>query len=92
MLRHNLTIFLRGTVNRSPDNGGFTVFAFVSCIWWAGTAQPVQRLATVWTVQGSNTGGGEIFLTRPDRPWGPPNLLYNVYQVFPGVKAAGVWR
>ena len=32
---------------------------------------------------------GEIFRTRPDRPWGPPSLLYNGYGVFPGVKAAG---
>ena len=29
--------------------------------------------------------GGEIF--RPDRPWGPPSLLYNGYRVFPGGKA-----
>jgi hypothetical protein len=28
-----------------------------------------------WTVRGSNPGGDEIFRTRPDRPWGPPNLL-----------------
>ena len=35
---------------------------------------------------------GEIFHTRPDRPWGPPSLLYNGYQVFPGGKAAVVWR
>jgi len=27
--------------------------------------------------------GGEIFLTCPDRPWGPPSLLYNGYRVFP---------
>ena len=26
--------------------------------------------------------GGEIFLTCPDRPWGPPSLLYNGYRVF----------
>ena len=26
---------------------------------------------------------GEIFRTSPDRPWGPPNLLYNGYWVFP---------
>jgi hypothetical protein len=38
---------------------------------------------------GSNSGGGEIFRTRPDRPWGPPSLLYNGYRVFPGDKAAG---
>ena len=35
---------------------------------------------------GSNPGGGEIFRTRPDRPWGPPSLLYNGYWVFPGGK------
>jgi hypothetical protein len=29
----------------------------------------------------------EIFITRPDWPWGPPSLLYNSYGVsFPGVK------
>jgi hypothetical protein len=44
------------------------------------------RLATGWTVRGSNFGGGEIFHTYPDRPWGPPSLLYNGYRVFPGGK------
>ena len=34
-------------------------------------------------------GGGEIFRTRPDRPWGPPSLLYNGYRVFPTVKRPG---
>jgi len=33
---------------------------------------------------GSNPGGDEIFCTCPDRPWGPPSLLYNGYWVFPG--------
>jgi hypothetical protein len=55
-------------------------------------AQSLERLATGWTVQGSNAGGGEIFRTRPDRPWGPPSLLYNGYRVFPRGKSAGVWR
>ena len=33
---------------------------------------------------------GEIFRTSPDRPWGPPSLLYNGYRVnFPGVKRTG---
>jgi hypothetical protein len=40
-------------------------------------AQSVQRLATDWTVWGSNPGGGDIFRTYPD-------LLYNGYRVFPG--------
>ena len=36
---------------------------------------------------GSNPGGwGEIFRTCPDRPRGPPSLLYNGYRVFPGGK------
>ena len=45
-------------------------------------------------VWGSNPGGGEIFHNCPDRPWGPPSLLYNRYQVsFLGGKVAGgvVW-
>jgi len=32
---------------------------------------------------GSYPGGDEIFRTCPDRPWGPPSLLYNGYRVFP---------
>jgi hypothetical protein len=47
---------------------------------------------------GSNpSGGGEIFHTCRDRPWGPPSLLYNGYRVFSGGKerlggAKGVGR
>ena len=41
-----------------------------------------------WTVRESNPGGGEIFRTCPDRPCGPPCLLYNEYRVFPGVTSA----
>jgi hypothetical protein len=40
--------------------------------------------------QGIN--GGEIFSTRPDRPWGLTSLLYNGYRVILGGKAAGAWR
>jgi len=35
---------------------------------------------------------GEIFRTRPDRPWGPASLLNNGCRVIPGGKAAGAWR
>ena len=49
-------------------------------------AQLVQRLTTGQTIRGSNPGVGEIFLTCPDRPWGPPSLLYNEYRIFPGCK------
>jgi hypothetical protein len=37
-----------------------------------------------WMVQGSHPGGGKIFRTCPDWPWGPPSFLYNGYRVFPG--------
>jgi hypothetical protein len=40
---------------------------------------------------GIETRWGKIFRTGPDRPWGPPSLLYNGYRVFPGGKAAGAW-
>jgi hypothetical protein len=35
---------------------------------------------------GGGAGRAEIFRTCPDRPWGPPSLLYNGYRVFPGGK------
>jgi hypothetical protein len=35
---------------------------------------------------GLNPGGGEIFRTCPNRPWGPLSLLYNGYRVFSGGK------
>ena len=55
-------------------------------MWWAAIALSVERLATGWTARGSNPGGGEIFRTCPERPWGPPCLLYNGYRVIPGGK------
>jgi len=45
---------------------------------------PYKRLATGWMVRGSNSGGGEIFRTCPDQPWGPTSLLSNGYRFFPG--------
>jgi hypothetical protein len=54
-----------------------------------GPGSSVGIVTTGWTVRGSNPCGGEIFRTCPDRPWGPPSLLYNGYRVFPGGKSAG---
>ena len=53
-------------------------------------ARPV-RLATDWTVRGSNTCGGDIFRTRPYQTCGHPSLQYSGHRVIPGDKAAGVW-
>jgi hypothetical protein len=61
----------------------------IRCLW-PGIAQSVWRLATSWTVRGSNPGVGEIFRTRPDRLYRSSSFLYNGYRVsFPGSKAAG---
>ena len=51
---------------------------------YQGVGPVAQRLVTGWTVRGSNHGGGEIFRTCPDRPWGPPSLLCNGHRVFLG--------
>ena len=40
-------------------------------------------------VQGLNPGGGGIFRTRSERPWGPPTLLYTGHRVSLGVKRVG---
>ena len=54
---------------------------------WAGVAQSVQLHAGRF---GDRIPvGGEIFCTRPDRPWGPPSLLYNRYWVIPAGKTGG---
>ena len=50
----------------------------------AGTAQSVLRLDTGWKVRRLKPGGGQIFCTRPDRPWGAHSLLHNAYHDFPG--------
>ena len=63
---------------------------YFDCMWskvGAEVTQLVLRLATGWTVRGSNPGKDEIFRTRL---WGPPSLLYNGYRVsFTGVKRPG---
>ena len=59
----------------------------------------VGRESVVGVVSGYGLDGpgiksrwGEIFRNRPDRVWGPPNLLYNTYRVIPEGKTAEVWR
>jgi hypothetical protein len=52
-------------------------------------AQLVERLTMGWTVWGSNPGGGKIFRTRPDWPWGPPSPCKMGTGSFLGVKRPG---
>jgi len=64
--------------------------------------RPISRYQTVFPRRrysdSLRTGGsgiesrweGEVFRSRPDRPWGPPSLLYMGTVSFPGVKRPGV--
>ena len=36
--------------------------------------------------------GAGIFRTHPERLWGPPNLLYDVYRILPEDKEVRAWR
>ena len=54
----------------------------------------LDSVATRYGVDGpgiESWWGDEIFRTRPDRPWGPPILLYNGYGVVPGDIVAGAY-
>jgi hypothetical protein len=86
-LHHDIYIALvrHAAVGGRPFLGS-TKFISTNC---SSTSIAVWRLATGWTVRGSYPGGDEIFRTCPERPWGPPSLLYNGYRVFPEGKAAG---
>ena len=52
---------------------------------WPGSS---VGIATDYGLEGprNESRWGEIF-RRPDRPWGPPSLLYNGYRFFPGVES-----
>jgi hypothetical protein len=60
---------------------------FLGCFWLPRGLGSVVGMATGYTLGGPGvSGGGKIFCTCPDRPWGPPSFLYSVYQVFPAGK------
>jgi len=61
---------------------------FLNFTYLKGGPASVVGIATAYGLDGPGIESrwGEIFRTSPDRPWGPPSLLYNVYRVFPGGK------
>ena len=58
-----------------------------STLWKSGPGS-VVGVTTAYGLDGPGIESrwGEIFRTYPDRPWGPPSLLYNGYRVVPGGK------
>ena len=69
-----------------------TTFTFISRGFLVGRDVAVG-IATRYGLDGPGIEprGGEIFIC-PQRPWGPPSLLYNGYNVFFQNRAAGAWR
>jgi len=60
----------------------------VEYLWypfWGGPGSSVG-IATDYGLDGpgNESRWGARLSARPDRPWGPPSLLYNGYRVFPG--------
>jgi hypothetical protein len=74
-----------GTVKNGVENCLYAVSS--GCDIWCVMLQEERRIklgrdssvgiATRCRLDGPDPGGGEIFRTRPDRPWGQPSLLYN---------------
>jgi hypothetical protein len=91
--RERLTaILLLSTADRTGDTQH--IIKFIRTLGSRVGRDSSVSIVTHYGLDGpeSNAGGGDIFRTRPDRPWGPSSLLHNVYRVFPGGKAAGAWR
>jgi len=55
----------------------YSIWYHHTCRWPSG--------APGWTVR-DRIPVGTRFSAHPDRPWGPPNLLYNGHRVYPGGK------
>ena len=55
----------------------------LACSACCGECSDYSLVPTSKTVRESNPGGDKIYRTCPDRPWGPPSLLYNGYRVLP---------
>jgi hypothetical protein len=59
-----------------------------SCMLYTPPTSPFSSYSCLYCML--IPGGGDIFPTRPDRPWGAPSLLYNGYRVSsPVVKRPG---
>ena len=81
----NLNVTIKKGISQNIRSSN-SVSMWVAWTVWAAIAQSINRMATGWTGQGSNTGVGVIFRTFADRHWGSPIHLYNGYRVFGGGK------
>ena len=76
--------------NNSHSQISFVLHTVCSCMFTTQKRFNCLPPATAWAVRRSNPVVGDIFHTRPHRPWSPPSLLYTGYRVsFSGVKRPG---
>jgi hypothetical protein len=71
--------------------GGFWLYERTCCLHPRGLRNILSSDVQIYFYIDSNPGGGEIFSTRLERPWGLHRLLYSGYLVISGVKAIGAW-
>jgi hypothetical protein len=69
------------------------------CVFWCICTCSVDRNSSVGLAIGYGLDGSEIesrwrrdIPCRPERPWGPPNILCKGYLLFRGVKRPEAWR
>jgi hypothetical protein len=82
------------TIIQSVDGDGRTFITILEVVlFYTGGSKlrgpgSVVGIATGYGLDGPGIESrcSEIFRTCPDRPWGPPSLLYNGYRVFLGGK------
>ena len=72
-------------------SSSFTLFFLSSYVGWDSSVGIATRYGLDCPAIESRWGG-KIFRTLPDRPLGPPILLYNRYRCIPRGKLAGAWR
>ena len=69
------------------------IIIIIIIVFIEGSRDSSFYIATCFGLNGPGTESRmeEIFRTRPDRPWGPPSILYDYcgYRVFSRAKAAG---
>ena len=86
MLVWNLWLALANIVlNKLQEHNGLFFSSLLIITVWAGSS---VGIATDYGLDGPRIESrwGARFSARPDRPWGPPSLLYNGYRVFSGGK------
>jgi hypothetical protein len=91
-IHHGVKTILQFTLCNGPQPyPNLALYSTQYCGQGSLTHSLTQYRDLLWARRsGENLSRRNIFCTRPDRPWGPPNLLYMGYRTsFPGVRRLG---